>query len=117
MHASPPQSPSRLSIRAKVLFGFGFVLAMVVVIAIVAWKSTQRFLTTAEAVAHSRQVLETEEKVLRHLMEMESGRRGYLVTGDEKHLHGYEQAHTLVIENYKLLKQLIADDSPQVART
>src|SRR4051794_8895454 len=88
MHASPPPTKRRLSIRAKVLFGFGFVLAMLVVIAVVAFKSTERFLATAEAVAHSREILETEEKVLRHLMEMESIRRGYLLTGDEKHLRG-----------------------------
>ena len=116
MHVALP-APKRFSIRGKVLFGFGFVLAMLVGIAFIAWKSTQRFLTTAEAVAHSREILETEEKVLRHLMEMESGRRGYLVTGDDRHLRGYEQAHTLLIENYRLLKKLIADDAPQLERT
>ena len=116
MPAVPP-APKRFSIRGKVLLGFGFVLAMLVGIAFIAWKSTQRFLTTAEAVAHSREILETEEKVLRHLMEMESGRRGYLLTGDDRHLRGYEQGQTLLIENFKLLKGLIADDPRQLERT
>ena len=83
---------------------------MLLGIAFIAWRSTQRFLTTAEAVARSREILETEEKVLRHLMEMESDRRGFLITGDERHVRGYEQAHTLVIENFNLLRQLIAQE-------
>lgn len=110
MHATATSNPPRFSIRAKVLLGFGVVLAMLLGIALIAWRSTQRFLTTAEAVAHSRQILETEEKVLRHLMEMESDRRGYLITGDDRHVRGYEQAHALVIENFNLLRQLIADE-------
>jgi CHASE3 domain sensor protein len=50
---------------------------MVLALAISAWRSTQHFLATAERVAHSREILETEEKVLRHLTEMESARRGF----------------------------------------
>src|SRR3954453_19237523 len=111
-----PALPARFSIHRKVLLGFGFFMAMLVGIAFIAWKSTQRFLITAEAVAHSREILETEEKVLRHLMEMESGRRGYLISGNDRHLLGYEAGQQTLLEDFTLLKKLIADDPPQLER-
>lgn len=118
MHATlTPLKPQKLSIRGKVLFGFGLTLVMLVAIAIIAWRSTRHFLSTGELVAHSRAVLETEEKVLRHLMEMESARRGYLLTGDEKQLTGFQDAKALVNENFALLQGLLAEDDDALRRS
>jgi PAS domain S-box-containing protein len=109
-----PTPEKRLSPRSKVLFGIG--LAMVVALAVSAWRSTQHFLATAERVAHSREILETEEKVLRHLTEMESARRGFLLSGDEEQLRGYGDAQALVHENFDLLRTLLAEDAAASAR-
>jgi len=117
LHATlTPLKPQKFTIRGKVLFGFGLGLVMLVIIAIIAWRSTRHFLVTAESVAHSRAVLETEEKVLRHIMEMESARRGYLLTGDERQLRGYQDAKELVNENFSLLQALIAEDDDALRR-
>ena len=59
-------------------------------IAIITYGSTRSFLTTAGQVAHSQQVLEANETLLRHLMEAESGERGYLITGDSIYLLTYD---------------------------
>lgn len=104
----PPKIEKKLFTRSKLFFGVG--LAMMIGISIIAWYSTQRFLRTAERVAHSREILELEEKVLRFLMEMESARRGYLVTGHERNLRDYEQAQTQVNENYLQLRTQVGDD-------
>lgn len=117
MHAAlPTLKTQKVTIRGKVLFGFGLGLVMLVIIALIAWRSTQHFLSTAELVAHSRAVLETEEKVLRHLMEMESARRGFLLTGDEKQLRGFQDAKALVNENLSLLQQLVVEDADAFRR-
>jgi PAS domain S-box-containing protein len=104
----PPKIEKRLFTRGKVFFGVG--LATVIGLSFIAWRSTQHFLRTAEQVAHSREILEVEEKVLRFLMEMESARRGFLVTGNARGLRDYEQAQTQVNENYLLLRNLVSED-------
>jgi PAS domain S-box-containing protein len=104
----PPKIEKKLFSRGKVFFGVG--LAMVIGISLIAWRSTQQFLRTAERVAHSREILELEEKVLRFLMEMESARRGYLVSGNERMLRDYEQAQTQVNETYLLLRNQAGED-------
>ena len=104
----PPKIEKKLFTRGKVFFGVG--LAAVIGLSFIAWRSTKHFLRTAERVAHSREILEVEEKVLRFLMEMESARRGFLVTGNARMLRDFEQAQTQVNENYVLLRTLVAED-------
>jgi PAS domain S-box-containing protein len=111
MQPTLPATPQKLSIRGKVLLGFGLGLVMLVAIALIAWRSTVHFLQTAESVAHSRAILETEERVLRHLMEMESARRGFLFTGDESVLDDFGEAQILVNENFEQLRRLVSADS------
>jgi len=99
-------TPQRFSIRRKILLGFGFTVAMLAVIALITWRSTRGFLSTAELVAQSRESLETSERVLRHLLEMESGRRGFIITGDDRHLRGFEGAQTAAIRDFGRLRIL-----------
>jgi PAS domain S-box-containing protein len=99
-----------------VLLGFGIVLAMLSVIASVSVRSTRSFTRTADWVAHTQQILELQERLFRHLMEMESQRRGYLLTGDERYIEEYAQARTLIVEGFNTLKVLTADTPAQTER-
>ncbi len=96
--------PQRISIRHKVMLGFGLVLVMLATIALITWRSTRGFMATAELVARSHEVLAKSDKLLRYLMEMESGRRGFLITGDDRYLRGYEQAQADIIDTFATLK-------------
>jgi len=114
----PPTSPEppRFSIRRKIVFGFGLVLAMLGVIGLISFRSTRAFINMAEWVASTREVMEVQERTQRHLMEMESGRRGYLITGDENMLRGFEDAQARIIENFNALKVYTADTPQQTLR-
>ncbi len=105
-----------LSIRQKVLLGFGLAILAVFVTAVMAYRSTRGFIKTATWVAHTRLVLESEETLLRHLMEAESAARGYLVTGNEVFLDPYQRAGTAAIRDFGELKMLVADNPAQLHR-
>src|ERR1700712_1497211 len=105
----PAPSPPRFSIRRKIVFGFGMVLFMLLIIGLISFRSTQVFITTARSVAHTREVMEIQERTQRHLMEMESSRRGYLITGDENFLRDSEDAQGRIIANFKGLKDYTQD--------
>ncbi len=62
----------RLTIRRKVLFGFGALLAMFGAIALISWRSTVVFIDTAEAVARAHMELEQGEQEKRRLIEKRS---------------------------------------------
>ncbi len=109
-------SQSRFSIRRKVLLGFGLVLAMLGIIAFISYRSTRAFIQNAEWVQHTRAVMEIEERTQRHLMEMEAGRRGFIINGDERMLRGYEEAQGQIIESFNALKADTADTPQQTLK-
>ena len=106
----------RFSIRRKVVLSFGLVLAMLGLIAFISLRATKAFIKNAEWVTQTRKVMETAERTLRFLMEMEAGRRGFLVTGNEDLLIGYAGAQALVIENFNALKADTADTPQQTLK-
>jgi PAS domain S-box-containing protein len=107
---------SPLSIRFKVLLGFGLAILAVAVIATLSLQSTRSFINTTEWVSHTHRVLETHEALLRHLMEAESAARGYLITGDELILDFFEQAAAEGTKSAGDLRQLVAEDPEQLER-
>ena len=85
---------------------------MLGIIGLISFRSTQVFIATARSVAHTREVMEIQERTQRHLMEMESSRRGYLITGDENILRESEDAQDRIVANFKALKEY-TQDTPQ----
>ena len=115
-HAERAPERRFLSIRQKVLIGFGLAIIAVSVIAILAYRSTRGFIKTAAWVAHTRLVIENQEMLLRHVTEAESAARGFLVTGDDWFLESYQQVVNDVVADFGRLKLLVADDLSQTRR-
>ena len=113
---APNKSPFSFSILQKIILGFGLAVSLLVLVAVITYRSTKSFLATATTVAHSRQVLEMHEILLRHLMEAESGERGYLVTGDSLYLLSYTSSWVLIPQDFEKLKSLTLDNQVQQER-
>ncbi len=111
-----PSPKPRTTLRNKVLIGFGIVLAMLVVIAAISVRSTRGFIQTASWVASTHESVESFERLLRHIMQMESSRRGFLVTGDESFLRGFEGAKADIVQNFNALTALAAGSAAQTAQ-
>ncbi|MDB5939393.1 MAG: response regulator [Polaromonas sp.] len=67
-------------------------------------------------VEHSERVIGNANQVARLNSEMESGMRGYLVTGDESFLQPYEVALSRFDSEVGLLSSMVSDNPVQVAR-
>ncbi len=105
-----------MALRSKILLGFGIVLVMLVVIAAISVRSTRSFILTADWAANSHEAIEVQERLLRHIMEMESSRRGFLLTGDENTLRSYESAQAEIIRAFNALRVLTAGTPGQLDR-
>ena len=67
-------------------------------------------------VDHTDQVIGGSQRVLRLLVDMETGERGYLVTGNDVFLQPYREASNAIDSEYRELHRLVADNPPQQAR-
>ena len=110
-----PDPAQRTTLRSKVLLGFGSVLAMLVVIATISVRSTSSFIRTAGWVANANEAVAVEERMLRNLAEMESTCRGFVATGDESFLRGFDYAHTELAQGLDALQVLITPEMHQEA--
>ena len=67
-------------------------------------------------VDHTDQVLGQSRRLLRLLVDMETGVRGYLLTGDDVFLQPYREAAKAIDSEYRALYRLVADDPAQQTR-
>ena len=95
--------------------GAGYVLAVIalVIIGIASYLSVERFLTTARSVDHTYQVLSKIDALETDLLKIETGQRGYTITGNESFLEPYHLGLSQVQETLASLRSLTADDPIQ----
>jgi PAS domain S-box-containing protein len=67
-------------------------------------------------VDHTDQVIGQSRRLLKLTVDMETGERGYLVTGNDVFLQPYQEASKVIDSEYQTLYLLVADDPPQQVR-
>ena len=106
----PAESVSFRSSIARALI-YPLVL-LILLIAIFIWQLGS-VLRTTERVEHSNRVIAQESTVLKLLVDMETGLRGYLLNGDTLYLEPYQQAQEIFDTEFKRLQDLITDNPSQ----
>ena len=69
-----------------------------------------------EWVQHTYQVLEQAESMLKNMIDVQSGQRGYLITGKAEFLETYNAARTDVLQDVQELRRLTKDNPSQQQR-
>jgi signal transduction histidine kinase/CHASE3 domain sensor protein len=91
------------------------VLLMLLLAGVSIWQIS-RLLFVMQWVEHTDQVIAQANRVERLFSEVESGLRGYFLTGDPKLLEPYQQAEVLVEPSFKTLVNLVSDNPSQGRR-
>jgi CheY-like chemotaxis protein/signal transduction histidine kinase/CHASE3 domain sensor protein len=73
-------------------------------------------LTELKAVEHSEQVIGNANEISKLAVDMESGMRGFVMSGDEDFLSSYETARPKITVDTDALMLLVGDNAAQVAR-
>lgn len=106
----------RWSVGTKIGMGYGLALIILIIIGVVSYRSTTGLIETSDKVAHTHKVLENLELVLSLLKDVETGQRGYTVTGEEPFLEPYQAAIGEIDREVKELRELTADNAGQQRR-
>jgi CheY-like chemotaxis protein/CHASE3 domain sensor protein len=109
--AIDPEDFQRLLSRNLKLPLLGGVLGAVVFVALIFY-----LLSTIAWVEHTDRVTRSAAEVQRRSIDMETGLRGFLLTGDESFLEPYESALPRVPTDLAALRALVADNAAQVDR-
>lgn len=104
------------SVGTKIGSGFGLGLILLFIVGAVSYDNITRLVETADIVAHTDLVRFQLSELLSHLVDIESGMRGYVLTGDERYLEPYQTGVARATGDLHNVKNLTADNPAQQRR-
>lgn len=96
--------------------GFAFAAAVVVVLAVIGYRSSLQVKEDNRWVAHTHEVRSTLAELTSLLKDVETAARGYAIAGEDSFLEPYFAALGNIEQNAKRLQQLTADNPVQQQR-
>ncbi len=107
---------SKLSINSRLVGAFGIIVAILVVLVITA-KISQNKQVAAQAMnIHTYEVLGEADEILASLINMETGARGFMLTGVDSFLEPLNSGRDTFQTSWTQAKQLTADNPTQQRR-
>jgi len=103
-------------LRTKVRAGFAVAIVLTCLLSFFSWRSAQQANIDADRVAHTHEVETALEATLRHLVDVETGSRGFALTGSALFLEPYETGKSAVGQDLHTLRLLVADNVKQTRR-
>ncbi len=103
------------TIETKIWAGFTIALVIMCAVAIGAFRNTARQQEASKWVEHTYQVIQRLDAVLAAAIDIETGGRGFVMTGDERFLYPFESGIAIADSEFTTLKLLLLDNPQQVA--
>ncbi len=106
----------KFNLKTKISLGNCISLSLVAILGVVAYTGITSLLSTADWVRHTHQVLEKATLIEKLLVDMETGKRGYLIVGRESYLEPYFEGKEKLQKIFEETKELVSDNPKQQKR-
>ncbi|MDD2047630.1 response regulator [Pseudomonas putida] len=111
-----PASIDQQSFRKLLSRNIGLPLGVGLLSAVVFIAMINYLLSAIQWVEHTDRVINNANEAVKLSIDMETGMRGFLITGDERFLEPYEVAKPQVLSGLMGLQRMVADNPQQVDR-
>ncbi|OPH59389.1 histidine kinase [Paenibacillus ferrarius] len=106
----------QVNIRAKIIVGYVFIIICLGLSLLVVSDRVNSLQKEVDFVSkHDIEVHDLLNLVQKNMLDMETGMRGYIITGDSQYLEPYDSGSRTWLDNYNKLHQLL-DDNPAQQR-
>lgn len=103
-----------LPLRKKLLLSFFCPVLLMLSVSVSVYNNTQSMVEDNHWVTHTHKAVARAQELLALVVDMETGQRGFLLTGDEVFLEPYKQAIRVWDEKLTTLSQQVSDNPEQV---
>jgi methyl-accepting chemotaxis protein len=107
---------SNLKIGTRLYIGFGAMVLLVLALVSIAYMNFLRLNQANEANVHTYQVIGAADGIMQSLTDMETGTRGYALTGKDEFLQPYVDGKDSFKKNLLLARSLSSASAEQLAR-
>lgn len=102
------------SIHAKIITGYVIILVCLVLSLLVVMNRMTALQQEVELISqHDIEIHDLANQIQKNVLEMETGMRGYVLTGQEEYLEPYHLGNRSWLDNYNKLHSLLADNGNQ----
>lgn len=105
-----------LSIRNKILLGVSVAMLLMVVVSVTVYFSVKGFQETTYWVEHTQGVITNGNQLMTEMVNMETGMRGFLITGKDEFLEPYDLGNKNFTKLIAETKELVREDREQMNR-
>jgi PAS domain S-box-containing protein len=106
----------KISIEKKIAFGFALVLAIFMTLGVITSRNTTDLINNYRRISHTQDVLINTHDTLSAIKDVETGQRGFVLTGNEAFLEHYQSAISQIDARIEKLQLLTADNPRQQQR-
>lgn len=99
----------KMDIGKKIAGGVAVIGLIFLVVGVISYENVRMFVKDAELTARAEDVIERIETLVSLVKDIESGGRGYIISGSEGFLEHYNTAMTVLDDKIKELRSLIKD--------
>jgi PAS domain S-box-containing protein len=103
-------------LRRKMLIGFFVALFLTGLMGFLAWYSTQQAANDSDWGAHTQAVMTKLESTVLHVIDVQTGARGFALIGHEQFLQPYRAGQSAIGQDVDELRHLTADNPDQQHR-
>ena len=106
----------KILIQHKIQAGFAAALVFLLLVGATAWWSEQQNVTTFRSLDHTHRVNDTLDEMLVELLNVETGNRGFAISGDDAFLHPYQAGIIAVPKAFATAKRMMEENPRQQKR-
>ncbi|MFI5218621.1 MAG: CHASE3 domain-containing protein, partial [Bacteroidia bacterium] len=100
----------------KILVGLLSILIILCTLTFLSHRNSKRIISSAEAVDRSQEIKYHIEQVLAVATDLETGARGFVITGDEQYLEPVNNAVATIFVHLDHLKEIVGNNPLQLSR-
>lgn len=101
------------NVGTKIAIGYGVALAILLIIGVVSYRSTNELIESSSLRQQSYLVLGRLENVTSLMKDAQRGERGYIITGEERFLEPYNASLEKIRKEFKELQKMTVDNPRQ----
>ena len=105
-----------MKVRTKVLTGYFVILGVMTAVSAAVYQSIDDLVADANWVEHTHEAIGAGQQLGKLMVDMETGERGFLITGKEEFLDPYTNGIREFEDTYSRLRDHVSDNPAQVAR-
>jgi CHASE3 domain sensor protein len=103
-------------IGQKMFLGFGIVTLLMLVVLLYSYSNFSKLSVAVDTNIHTYNVIRESDSILLSLVNMETGARGFAITGKRQFLEPFNQCKLDYVQHYNNIKNLTTDNPIQQDR-